>query len=281
MKASKECIPCILDFCRRTLDYCVKDESLKERILKRLDEEFVGISLDSSPAFIADYATRIIKKEVGIEDLYSREKGEQNQKALRIYPQLKGMVDQSDDRLRTAFLISAIGNVIDLGAHADFNVDEIIRDFKDIDFTKDDYEKFRKELDSSRTLLFVVDNCGEVVFDRVLLEEIDSVKKIVAVKSKPFINDVTINDIEGLELDTIAEVIETGTCNLDFSSSDIRPEFVEVFDGSDIVISKGHANFEALHGRRPDIYFLLRAKCDVVAREIGVEKGSFLFCNIP
>jgi uncharacterized protein with ATP-grasp and redox domains len=256
------------------------DEQERERIHAEISRKLAEISLDRSPAAIADYATGIIKEKVGIDDLYEKEKREQNRKALAIYPQLKEMVAHAEDPLKTAFLISAMGNIIDLGAHADFDVEAILRDFSNISFAKDGFEIFREQMERSGTLLFVVDNCGEIIFDRVLLEELHDIRKIVAVKTEPFINDVTIKDVPGTGIEDSAEIIETGTCNLDFSQPTINRAFLHLFESSDIVISKGHANFEALHGKRPDIFFLLRAKCIVVADVIGVRKGDFVFSKI-
>lgn len=281
MNAGEECIDCLVKFCKRTLDRCEMEGDEKQALLADIQEELEHISLELSPAAIADYATGIIKKKVGIEDLYRDDKREQNRKALEVYPQLKEMVNKARDRLKTAFLIAATGNIIDLGAHADFDVEAILRDFSSISFVKDDFEVFRDELKRAGTLLFIADNCGEIIFDRVMLEEIEGIRKIVAVKTIPFINDVTINDVYGTGVEDTAEIIETGTCNLDFSYPDINPDFVSLFKAADIVISKGHANFEALHGKRRDIFFLLRAKCDVVARVIGITKGGFIFSRIP
>jgi len=280
MKADIICIPCILNFCIRTLNFSSKSDSAKEKVFKKIVRRIADYPLEKSPAALADFATSIIKEEIGIEDPYEVEKMKQNAKALKVYPRLKEMVSTSTDRLKTAFMISAIGNVIDLGAHADFDVDEILEDFSNIEFAKNDFEEFRTKLPRSETLLFIADNCGEIIFDRILLEELDSIKKIVAVKSIPFINDVTIKEIKETGIPEIAEIVETGTCNLDFDSSTLDKQFKDIFKRADLIISKGHANFEALHGTRNDIYFLLRAKCDVVAKVIGVSKGDFLFSKL-
>ncbi len=281
MKANIICIPCILNFCIRTLNFCGIEKSRKEEIFKKVVLAIGGQSLEKSPAAIADFATGIIKAELSIEDLYKNEKKDQNRKALAVYPRLKERVDSSEDRLRTAFMISAAGNVIDLGTNADFDVEEILHEFSRIDFVKDDFDDFRLRLKRARTLLFIADNCGEIIFDRVLLEELDELEKIVAVKSKPFINDVTINDVDSTGIDRTATIMETGTCNLNMGSDEINTEFRNIFNKADIIISKGHANFEALHGEREDIFFLLRAKCDVVAKILGVCKGDFVFSKFP
>jgi uncharacterized protein with ATP-grasp and redox domains len=281
MNSREECITCLLNFCERTLNHCEMDEGDRQKLLDEIAAKLENISLKLSPAAIADYATGIIRERVGIEDLYKGDKSEQNTKALAVYPQLKEMVDQAKDRLKTAFLIAATGNIIDLGAHADFNVEGILRDFSTISFAKDDFEVFRDQLNRSKTLLFIADNCGEIIFDRVMLEELRDIRKIVAVKTIPFINDVTIGDVYGTGIEDTAEIIETGTCNLDFSCPTINVDFLALFKSADVVISKGHANFEALHGKRKDVFFLLRAKCDVVAAVIGVDKGDFIFSRIP
>lgn len=281
MNAKEACIPCILNFCERTVNFCELSDTERGAILKEISENLKRVSLDRSPAAIADYATGIIKRRVGIDDLYRSEKRSQNRKALAVYPQLKGLVAHAEDPLKTAFLISAMGNIIDLGAHADFDVEAILRDFHDISFAKDGFAEFRKRSVSCKSLLLVVDNCGEVVFDRVLLETLHGMRKVVAVKTQPFINDVTMDDVYGTGIEETAEIIETGTCNLDFSCPTINREFLSLFRSADVVIAKGHANFEALHGKRKDVFFLLRAKCDVVADVIGVRKGDFIFSMIP
>ena len=163
MKARQECIPCILNFCMRTLNFCELDDRERKRILSEISSKLEEVSLDSSPAAIADYATGIIKDEVGIDDLYAREKDKQNKKALAVYPRLKQMVAHKEDHLKTAFIVSAMGNIIDLGAHADFDIEAILRDFSSISFAKDDFEVFRNRLDRSETLLFIADNCGEII----------------------------------------------------------------------------------------------------------------------
>ena len=139
------------------------------------------------------------------------------------------------------------------------------------------FSKKHRELIRKFQVLFIADNCGEIIFDRVLLEELDEVEKIVAVKSKPFINDVTINDVDNTGIDRTAKIMETGTCNLNMDGDEINTEFRNIFNKANIIISKGHANFEALHGECEDIFFLLRAKCDVVANILGVCKGDFVF----
>ncbi len=165
------CIPCILNFCLRTLDFCNIEELQKEEIFRKIIKRIGDFSLEKSPAALADFATGIIKQEIGIEDPYRKEKKEQNEKALRFYPRLKEMVRDSEDTLKTALMISAIGNVIDLGAYADFNIKAILNDFAKIEFAKDHFENFRAKLACSKTLVFIADNCGEIIFDRILLEE--------------------------------------------------------------------------------------------------------------
>ena len=277
MKADIACIPCILNFCLRTLNFCNVDTKQKEKLFREVVKEMANFSLEQTPAALADTATRIIKDSTGIDDPYRDEKKRQNEMALKLYPIMKEMVKHSENRIKTAITISAIGNIIDLGAQSDYNIENALQDLDRIRFAKSDLADFLKTLEVSKTLLFIADNCGEIIFDRVFLEELSDIKKFVAVKSGPFINDVTIQDIEGTGVEKIARIIETGTSNLEFNEEDTSKEFKEIFNSADIIISKGHANFEALHGRGKNIYFLLRAKCDVVSKVIGVKTGDFIF----
>jgi len=278
MKSDLKCIPCILNFCLRTLDFCQIESIKKEKIFRKILNEIRNFSLEKSPASISSLATGIIQRETGIIDPYKEEKRKQNERALQYYPLFKKLVRESEFQLKAAFKLSAIGNTIDLGAsHGNYDMEGTLHNFHNIMFAKEDFDGFHSKLKDAKTLLFIADNCGEIIFDRVLLEELTGIRKIVSVKSGPFINDVTVGEIKETGIDKIAEVIETGTSSPDLNEDETGEEFNNLFRDADIIISKGHANFEALHGTRADIYFLLKAKCDVVASLLGVKKGDFVF----
>ena len=146
-------------------------------------------------------------------------------------------------------------------------------------FGIDDYSDFQKELRPGRRLLYLGDNCGEIVFDRVLVEQLlaKGVKVTFVVKSGPIINDATLEDAQFASISAICPVIETGSNDIGVGWANVSASFRRHVRMADIIIAKGHGNFETCIGKRGNYYFLLKAKCDVVASELGVKNGDTVF----
>ena len=136
--------------------------------------------------------------------------------------------------------------------------------------------KFRKK---AREVLYLADNVGEIVFDKLLIEKLKNygVTVKVALKEKPILNDACISDALEVGLDDIAELVSTGTDSIGVIYEDLSPEFKEIFQKADMVIAKGLGNYEGLDemdlGDKP-VFCLLNAKCQPVARDIGVKEGD-------
>jgi hypothetical protein len=207
----------------------------------------------------------MVAEELGVRDPYRRAKEGSNKKALALYPELKRLVQNSEDRMATAIKISIAGNVIDFGPENRMGIEEAIESALGmrLDGTHDE---FLRELDSADEILFFADNCGEIVFDRPLLEMLNKRVRFV-VKKEPILNDATAEDaaeagigsIKGIE---IAEV-ETG-------------ENESLLEEGALVMSKGQGNYEALSEQK-GIYFMLMAKCPLIAEDLGVDVGSAVF----
>ena len=244
---------------------------VREDILREIIKKLCDFDLSHPPSYFADLVFDAIRERTGVRDPYKKDKHEQNRWALSVYPELKKMVDESDDRLLCAVKISALGNTIDLGVSGSYEVD---LDLRKINLAINDIDIFREKLKTAKKILFIADNAGEIIFDRVLIEELGK-RVVVGVKSGPIINDITIEEVD--ETGINAEFIETGTASLGVELEKVSKEFRKVFYESDVVISKGHANFETLDDANRDIFFLLRAKCEIVADVLGVKKGDIVF----
>ena len=188
------------------------------------------------------------------------------------------MINSSNERLKTAVRLSIAGNVIDFGANTDFDLPRDIETILSQDFSIDHYQEFCEVLDNAEHVLYLADNAGETVFDRILIEELHK-PVIYAVREKPIINDATREDALLAGVDEVSEILSSGCdapgCILKFCSD----EFLKVYRSADLIISKGQGNYEALSDEERPIFFLLKAKCRVVAQDIGVEEGSIILAS--
>jgi uncharacterized protein with ATP-grasp and redox domains len=195
-----------------------------------------------------------------------------------MYADLKALVDASSDRLSTALRVAAAGNVIDLGilAQGQVDVDAGLEELVGEGFTVDETETLQSELAQTDRVLYLVDNAGETIFDRVLIEELGDlgVRTIVAVKGQPILNDATMEDALTAGLDEVADLISNGSPMIGTQLDTCSPDFLRCFHQVDLVISKGQANFETLNETSAPVFFILRAKCPEVARELGVDLGD-------
>jgi uncharacterized protein with ATP-grasp and redox domains len=246
MKILYQCVPCVL---RQAIDILEKKARNKNRrdsiflaILKRVSRRDI---FSMTPPELTTKIHEILKRKTGIEDLYEDEKKKTNLLALKIYPRAKKIISRSADPLATAVKLAIAGNVIDYGPNQSFDVAETIERVLSMELDERNYHDFRRKLFSAKRILYVADNAGEIVFDKLLLETFPKeVEKIVAVKSAPILNDVTKKDAEFISLSKTAKVIESGSKTPGTSLEDTTKEFNEYFRTSDFVISKGQGNLE-------------------------------------
>ena len=278
MKAYLDCYPCFFIQTLKTSRMITSDEREILQILNEVSSSIPKIPFGVTPAEIGREVYRIISQKTGVEDPYREVKERCIHQALSLYPELKKLINSSKDRLMTAVRLSIAGNVIDFGANADFDLKRDIETILSQDFSINHYQKFCELLEKARKILYLADNAGETVFDRLLIEELHR-PVIYAVREKPIINDATREDALLSGIDKVTEIISSG-CDapgiiLKFCSDD----FLKVYRSADMIISKGQGNYEGLSDENRPIFFLLKAKCQVVARDIGVEEGSIILAE--
>lgn len=276
MKTDLECVPCIIKQCINTLNLTKCSENIKRKAIKGLLNDLEKIDYDLSPAYNSDIAYIASRKFTGVKDPYCKLKEESNKAALEIYPKLKEIITKSPDRLYAGIKIAVEGNIIDLGINGGdgsaLNFEKIIDDIKNMPLAVDDYAKFKKSLGEAKNILYISDNAGELVFDRVFIKELIKQHKnvVLSVKSGPIINDATRKDAEEVSLDSLVKVIETGSDRIGINFNYVSDEFLKEFRKADLIISKGQGNFETLDDVDANIFFILKAKCEKIARELGV-----------
>jgi hypothetical protein len=258
------------------------DEDVQYEVLYNLMDYIKSFDKNDTPA---ENSTRAILKAyemIGVNDPYERAKKESNDAALLLYPKLKNIVENSNDSLYKALKIAVAGNIIDLGINRDYDINKALHHSLEVGFAKDDYILFEEKLRNVREVLFLGDNAGEIVFDKILVEEmIKREKKVVyAVKEGPILNDATIHDAAYVGMDRIAEIITTGSNYLGVSVNQSSPDFLEKLRSAELVLSKGQANFESLEGKdltAAKVFFLLKIKCEGVGRVAQAEFGDIVF----
>ena len=291
MRTYPECIPC---FFRQTLEasrIAGASRKKQEEILYELIEILHNSPFAGKPPEMGRVLYGLVTKHTGNKDPYARIKRKSNQLGLSVYPKLRKKIEKSKDRLLTAVELAISGNVIDYGAKNTLNVDreldKIMKGKKSSVKVKNnplfDYSHFRRDLDKSMIILYLADNAGETVFDRILIEEIkrrDSAKIIYyVVKDKPIINDALAQDAHACGIDKFAKIISSGSDGPGTILSRCSKKFLTLFNKADLIISKGQGNFEQLSSVSRPIYFLLMAKCPVVAREVHAPVGDIILIS--
>jgi len=263
------------------------DEKTHSIILKQvmffLLDFFQSDSLDNSltPPELARHVYRIIKEITKCEDPYHEIKVKYNQIVLKMYSKLKNRVENSSDPLFVAIRFAIAGNIIDFGANSGkFDLEATLKEALTLEFAVCDYDVFCDNLKVAKTLLYLGDNAGEIVFDKLLIEEIlkkYKLKVYYAVKSEPVINDATKEDAMQVKMNDVAEVIDSGSDAPGTILNLCSEKFLKIYNNADIIISKGQGNYEALsEENKKEIFFLLKAKCALIARHLGVKIGDMV-----
>lgn len=249
----------------------IKEKALQ--IISDADED------TTAPEAAADIY-RLIREFTGVANPYRERKEKSAEGAEAIYPHIREKTRRSVDELRAIIKAMAVGNVIDFGVPGNyFTPETIMKEFDELEFSIDDYEALKSRLPLAKKLLFVADNTGEIVFDRLFLEWAkDNLKCDVffAVRGGYIINDATREDAIAHGIDEFAHIIDTGSAVPGAALSLASREFREMFADADLIISKGQGNFEVLEGIDRPIFFILKAKCNAVADYLGVEIGSLI-----
>jgi len=275
MKLYLDCIPCFMQQALRAGRMATSDEKKLKQILDETGEMVKTISMHSTPAEIGMSVYRIVSEITGVRDPYKSMKQQHIAETKSIYPELEKIMANSEDKLLTAIRIAIAGNVIDLGVKKSFDIVKDVKNILEQDFAIFDYSAFKTQLEKTENILYIGDNVGESVFDKILIKEL---KKPVtyAVRTIPIINDVTMEDAIESGLDEVAELIDSGCESPGIIINQSTPEFLKIFNTSGLVISKGQGNFEGLSDCNRQVFFLLKTKCPIISNHIGVEDGSII-----
>jgi uncharacterized protein with ATP-grasp and redox domains len=279
MQTYLDCIPC---FIRQSLDavkLATDDQRVQEQIIHHALDLAGKMDFSSSPPAMAQIIHRKIRTLVKNNDPYKQKKQHFNEFALSLFPKFKELVANFGKPLEAAIRLAIAGNIIDLGVKSSLGLPEAekvinnaLTDFFDAAVLED----FKTETENAKNILYLADNAGEIVFDRFLIEQIGADKITFVVKGSAVINDATIDDASAAGLTDIVEVIDNGDDAPGTILASCSKYFQERFKKADLIIAKGQGNYETLSRVRHNIYFILKAKCPVIARDIGCEIGHMI-----
>ncbi len=279
MRMSPECVPCLV---RRVLFETMEVDPSKSVETVKYASAALGRLFGEGvcSAVVATEVHRGVYDILGDDDPYRELKAKSNEVALELYPSAERFVARSRDKLRASFLCAVVGNVMDFGIGTGFDHPGTLRkEFRNLlaeGLGHDDTPAVRKMLKEGAEVAYLVDNCGEVVFDRLALRQLKKmgVRTTLVLKGEPILTDVTMKDIDGLGLDELVdEVVEAPGFAVGIDLDAMEGRLGDMLRAKDLVIAKGMANFESLSETDlSPIVYMLRTKCAPVAENIGLEK---------
>ncbi len=288
MKCFVDCIPCFFRQALEAAKIAGATEVQQKDILYEFANYLPQVSMDIPPPQSSRIFYNLVKEITQNSDPYLEQKKKSIELALAAYPQLKKRLVSAQDKLKLAVELAIAGNIIDYGVKNNFDVDQELEkilaeekqaiEHEDLRFF--DYKAFQEVLKVAKSILYLGDNAGETVFDRILIEQIleDYPNKQITyvVKEQPIINDALKQDAIDSGLDKSCAIISSGSDAPGTPLSLCSANFVERFQQADLVISKGQGNFETLSQESRPIFFLFKAKCPVVAKHMNCGLGDII-----
>ncbi|MHA1144652.1 MAG: damage-control phosphatase ARMT1 family protein [Candidatus Helarchaeota archaeon] len=292
MKVSLRCAECLFSRGLKQAKLATTDEDLQFEIARQLSKLFEEkFTSDQIPAVLGTYRDRIIAEISGNPDPYLNEKIASNRIALKFEPLIQKEIDKFPpglDRFRHAVLMSIVGNNMEFNiADHQVTVENLEEKLKNgiqkasEDLVIDDIPKIHAYIKPEQKILYLTDNAGEIVFDKFLIQELLALgaRVTVAVKGSPALNDATLEDAETAGLLEMTkkhprlEIITTESDHVGVILDEISPGFAKYFNNSDLILAKGMGYYETLSDEilNCPIVFLLRTKCNTVARHLQVE----------
>jgi hypothetical protein len=256
------------------------DEEKASEVLRGVANILSKYPLNVTPPEIAAEVYNFISETTGEWDPFLTAKKEAIEEALKFKPVLEEKLEKSENPLSDACKIAVAGNVIDLGVNQTYDLNREIENIFSIDFKHNDFQAFTDRLENAKKIVYLGDNAGENVFDEILIKELKKYTDNIYyfTRGKPIINDITVNDLKGLEIFDLAEVVDSGVDTPGFHLNRANERAKKLFFDADLVISKGMGNFECLFNEcEREVFYLFKVKCGVVAKECKASVGDYVF----
>lgn len=278
VKTSLACIPCLLRPSLAAVTLCGKSDERSQSMAREVLLGATSLDFSRSPPQLAGMIQAQLRDITGCDDPYREHKQRFNALALALRPQLEHAVRNHPDPFLAATRLAIVANVIDVGAKSGISEAEAL---SVLDTAIDaplqgDFEAFRVSAQRARRILYLADNAGEIVFDRVLIAQLPRGAVTVAVRGGPVLNDATASDARVAGIHALAAVIDSGASVPGTPLADCSRTLRRRFRDADLVIAKGQGNFETLHDTVAPLFCLFRVKCEIAAEQSGYRIGSNL-----
>lgn len=284
MKASAPCIPCILKKSKQLYEELDPTDEDKELHLQQIRERVLQAPDHSSAPSLSKIMLDLLKFHVDLDGYYAKIKKESNEFMLQWIPYLQRKISQAADPLRSALSYALIGNFIDFGAMTHVDEDllaSFIESKEPLSLDHVEYAAFQKDLKKATHLVYLLDNAGEIVFDKVLMETLKTLypelEITAVVRGAAVYNDATMEDAHFVGIDSVVEVLENGSDEPGTELSRISSEILDRLQNSDLILAKGQGNFESLHGSGLPVYYGFLCKCDLFTQRFQMEKYAGIF----
>lgn len=284
MDIQPACYACVLN---QIIDASARihlDTETQYTLINNALQYLLNVSPRTSLPEVGQYVHRMIRSYSGEPDPYLREKITFNKKLLELLPSIRASVNKSDDPLKSAIRYAIARNVIDFALIRDGQIE--LQQELDRAATNpihvDHSDRFKRSLLQAQSIVYLADNAGEIVMDRLLIEVIrDNYGKDITliVRGNPVLNDATLSDAHQVGLDKVATVLPNGNDAPGTLYEEVTPEVKNLLNNADIIIAKGQGNFESLSDYSLPVYFLFKVKCEVVAGRIEVPVNSYVLAS--
>ncbi len=278
MKTDVDCLVCFMRQALSTTKMSSDDSAVLQQAVCQAGELLATLDLSLSPPENAVFLYSLIADITGNADPFSSLKKNSNDFGLHLEGTIQVIIESSPDPFFTAVRFAVAGNIIDYGVQNSFDADAVLKNCQEVEFALNEAKQLRQalsEFDRKPEVLYLADNCGEIVFDKLMIRQLVQLgcSVTMAVRGQVIINDATLEDAHYCGVDLVCEVVDNGTVCPGTPLKSCSKEFQDYFTSADFVLSKGQGNFETLSEEERSIYFLLTVKCPVVARHISKKKG--------
>lgn len=277
-----DCIPCFL---RQAIDlarFVTDDQAIHEKVIREVLREVSTMDLSDTPPAMGQRIHTLVRQLTNNRDPYRQIKDTYNRFALGLYDEMKQKINAADNPFDAAVRLAIAGNIIDFGPQSHLTHQQVTHAIDEC-FTaalpRAAVTRLNQAIRDAQSILYLADNAGEIVFDRLLIEQLPHNRVTVAVKAGPIINDATIEDAQAVGLTQLVEVIDNGSDAPGTILADCSQAFRQRFHQADLIIAKGQGNYETLSNVNATIFFLLKAKCPVIAGHLDMPLGSLVLTN--
>lgn len=285
MKVSRECISCLARQAVEIAEEATSNVAVQEEIIKRSLKELGELDFNETAPEIAFRMHQHAKGITGNNDPYARLKTQYNEIAKEIYDKIneEKWLEKAEDPFDMACRLAIAGNIIDFSVGLKLEHSDILKSVEDSvkhDIFGTGSTALKEAVEKSTKIMYIADNSGEIIFDKFLLQHLPLHKVTYVVKGGPIVNDATMEDAISTGVVNLVKVIDNGHCAQGTLLKDCSSTFISEFNESDLIISKGQANFETLSDiKDKKIFYLLRAKCSSVAAAIGCNRMDYVLTN--